>query len=86
MQEHDTGQVRFLTTDEKARELQVSERTLFRLRQENQGPRFVRIGGAIRYLPADLALTLGGVGEVNFAAIGHEAERRRRAYKRRKDA
>lgn len=39
----------YLTTAEMATHLGVSVRTLERLRADGGGPRFVRLGGAIRY-------------------------------------
>ena len=46
--------LRLLTQVEAARLLQLSERTLERLRLQGGGPLFVKAGRAVRYREADL--------------------------------
>ena len=45
---------KFYTTAQAAGILGLRPRTLERWRWEGQGPRFRKIGGAVRYLPSDL--------------------------------
>jgi excisionase family DNA binding protein len=46
---------RLLTTEEAASALGLSRRTLEDWRLRGCGPRFVRLGGAVRYRPSELS-------------------------------
>jgi len=50
----DSKAVRLLDESEAAECLHVSKRTLQGFRQRRIGPPFVRVGGRVRYRPADL--------------------------------
>ncbi|MFG6082060.1 hypothetical protein ACEUZ9_002701 [Paracoccus litorisediminis] len=67
-----------LSAAEKAVELQLSTKTLHRLRAEGKGPRYIRVGRMIRYLPFTMELELGGEGEVNRAVLAKLAKTRLR--------
>ena len=58
-----------LTTQQAAWLLRVSRKTLERMRVEGRGPRFVKVGRAVRYRQSDLltwitANTYGSTSEV----------------------
>lgn len=46
--------VNLLTTAEVADRLNVSEQTLRHWRTQNRGPRYLKLGKAVRYRPADI--------------------------------
>ncbi len=44
----------YITQDQLAKRWQISPRTLERQRWIGEGPRYVKIGGAVRYLSTDV--------------------------------
>ncbi len=66
-----TTQERLLTTIEAAEILQLSKAHLDKLRLVGGGPRFVRLGRAVRYRAADLQAWV----EANIVASTSEAAR-----------
>jgi len=62
--------LRLLTQVEAARLLQLSERTLERLRVSGAGPRFVKAGRSVRYREIDLEAWIAGRVVSSTSAIG----------------
>ncbi len=59
MTKHDHLQPRMLKEREAAELLAMEVTTLRRWRWAGKGPRFLKIGGAVRYDPADLETFIG---------------------------
>ena len=62
--------VRLLTQVEAARLLQLSERTLERLRVSGAGPRFIKAGRSVRYREIDLEAWIAGKVVTSTSHIG----------------
>ncbi len=74
MTKHDHLQPRMLKEREAAELLAMEVTTLRRWRWAGKGPRFLKIGGAVRYDPADLEAFIGEARQTSTSDNGANAQ------------